>query len=218
MGKVRAFCSWSGGKDCCLALQESLRLGHQVEVLITILENNGIRSSSHGLPVSLLTAQSQRIGLELMAVAREAGDPEHPLYRGARAAVQRGCTHGVFGDIHVEAHREWIEEAAKSCGFQPLFPLWKRPTAELTREFLKSGFRALIVSVKKDVLPEDILGRVLDEGILQALERKGLDPGGENGEYHTFVFDGPLFERAVEFRATDVHEHRGYRILRLLPA
>lgn len=217
MEKRKAFCSWSGGKDCCLALHKALRLGYRVEVLLSLLGENGRVSASHGLPLSLLMAQSQSLGLELMAVARKTDGLKHPLHQGARAAVERGCTHGVFGDIYVEAHRGWIEEAAKSCGFEPFFPLWKRPTAELAREFLQAGFRAIVVSVKKDVLPGDLLGRTLDEELLKELEARGLDPAGENGEYHTFVYDGPLFKSAVEFRTSGIQEDRGYQVLQLIP-
>ncbi|MEJ5186281.1 MAG: diphthine--ammonia ligase [Candidatus Geothermincolales bacterium] len=216
-GQRRSFCSWSGGKDCCMALYEAIRGGYRVELLISLLGENGTTSASHGLPYSLLRAQSAALGLEQLSFPKDYSSSEHPLYVAARDAVARGCYHGIFGDIFVESHREWIEKAAEACGFEPVFPLWRRPTGELARAFIRAGFRAMVVAVRKDVLGGEVLGRILDEDLVQEMEEKGIDPCGENGEYHTFVFDGPIFKNSVPFRVSGIREE-GERLFLQLQA
>jgi len=211
----RSFCSWSGGKDSCLALFEALQQGYRVELLVSMLGENGDTSSSHGIPTSLLKAQAERLGMEQLLFPRGKEDPEHPFLKAARAAVTRGCHHGIFGDIFVESHRQWIQDTARACGFTPVFPLWHRPTGELARAFLRAGFRALVVAARRETPGREILGRELSEDLLEELERKGLDPGGENGEYHTFVFDGPIFREPVPFEIEGIQEERERLLLKL---
>lgn len=216
MDEKRSFCLWSGGKDCCLALHEAILKGYRVELLVTLLEKGGRFTTSHGIPLPLLESQASNLGVELLALPRNGTGGEHPIITASRAAVARGCHYGIFGDIFVEAHRDWILRIAEKCRFLPVFPLWNRSTDQLARNFLRFGFQALVISVKKDVLGGDHLGRVLDEQFLEMLERKGIDPCGENGEYHTFVFDGPIFNKPVPFDVTGVREERGHLRLQLV--
>lgn len=190
---MRFFCCWSGGKDSCLALYRARAQGYIPVALFSFVGEDGLASRSHGLPLEVLHAQSCCLGLGLEVVPLSRDGAAGALETMAERAAKKGCRLGVFGDIFVKEHREWIEEVADRSGFRPLFPLWGGSTSWLVREFLAAGFRALVVSVKKGLPQEGFLGAELDESLISALENMGVDPCGENGEYHTLVYDGPLF-------------------------
>ncbi len=204
--EARVFCCWSGGKDSCLALYRARTRGYVPAMLLSLVDPSRRISRSHGLPEEVLLAQSRCMGLELEVVPLPRGGAEAAFETMAERAAGKGCRTGAFGDIFVEEHRRWIEGVADRSGFQPLFPLWGEDTADLAREFLAAGFRALVVSVRKGLLGAEFLGADLDEPLISALESKGADPCGENGEFHTLVYDGPLFAEPLPFSAGRVVE------------
>lgn len=206
----RVFGCWSGGKDGCLALYRARAWGYMPMRLFSFVDGQGMFSRSHGLTAEVLLAQSRCLGMELEIVPVRGGGAAGALERMALRAAEKGCRLGVFGDIFVEEHRRWIEEVAERSGFRPLFPLWGCNTSQLAREFLAAGFRAVIVSVKKGLPGEEFLGAELDEPLISALERRGVDPCGENGEYHTLVYDGPLFAEPLRFSRGRVLETEGH--------
>ncbi len=187
------FCSWSGGKDACLALCRALRQGGRPRCLFTMLREDGQRSRSHGLPVPLLRQQAAALGIPLVTRCASWDDYE-AVFRAALAEFQQaGIEAGVFGDIDGPPHREWVERVCGSQGLQSCQPLWQGARRALLEEFLNAGFRAILVTIRDGTLDPSLLGRGLDRELMDELDRAGVDLCGENGEYHTLVTAGPLF-------------------------
>jgi uncharacterized protein (TIGR00290 family) len=212
LGK-RFFCSWSGGKDSCFALYHAMRGGGIPARLVTMMTEDGSRNRAHGLPASFLQAQADSLGIPLILRGTCWDDYEKDFLAVIRTLSRHGIDGGVFGDIDLEGHREWVERVCSSVGMQAFEPLWKRDRRGLLDEFLRAGFRATIVSVKEGVLDEGFLGKTLDADVIEALERTGTDISGEDGEYHTAVTDGPIFSKPVPLRPRGILSHGGYRFL-----
>jgi diphthine-ammonia ligase len=209
------FCSWSGGKDSCLALFRALGSGLRPTVLLTMLTETGERSRSHGLPVTLLEEQAERLGMRPVTVCTSWDDYEKNFLDAARRFRREGISAGIFGDIDLEQHREWVERVCAKEGIEALLPLWKHSRDDLLTELLSSGFKAVIVSVKEGVLDRDFLGKSLDATVIGDMKDAGIDASGEEGEYHTFVTDGPIFSKPVEFSRGSIHLRDGYHFLDL---
>lgn len=196
--------NWSGGKDSALALYHALRHPdlHVSDLLTSVNAHYG-RVSMHGVRVALLQAQAERIGLPLTQLALpelpDMAQYEH-LMRATLAPLQaRGIRHAVFGDIYLEDLRRYREQQLAQLGIEAIFPLWQRPNADLLREFFSLGFQAVVVCVNEQYLDASFCGRLLDEDFLRDLP-SGVDSCGENGEYHSFVFDAPYFSRPIAFQ------------------
>ncbi|UCE92452.1 MAG: diphthine--ammonia ligase [Methanobacteriota archaeon] len=211
----KRFCSWSGGKDSCLAFHRSTSAGQRPSVLLTMLTEGGERSRSHGLSVEVLKGQASALGARLVTRATSWDDYEADFVSTVQELRAEGLSSGVFGDIDLEGHREWVTRVCSIMGVKPVLPLWQRDRRELLDEFVSSGFRALIVSVRNDVLNRDFLGRILDDQTVEELETAGVDICGEGGEYHTFVTDGPAFSRPVRVEHIGTESHDGYSFLEL---
>ncbi|MBN2352369.1 MAG: diphthine--ammonia ligase [Spirochaetales bacterium] len=213
---MRAFCSWSGGKDSAFALYEAKKEGIEVAALLTIMAAEpeaGGRSRSHGLSEAVLRRQSECMGLAHEFRSTTWAEYE-AVFSAALADLKgTGVECGVFGDIDVEDHRRWAERVCGKAGLEWREPLWGRDRTKLVWDLLAAGFRAIVVSCDKEKLGEKFLGREIAPGLIRELEARGVDAAGENGEYHTFVFDGPLFARPVEYATGDVREHDGYLFL-----
>lgn len=205
------FCSWSGGKDSCLALYRALGLGMRCAALFTMLTEDGICSRSHGQPARSLQAQAEAMGIPLRTACASWNDYEYVFKQTARAFLNEGIQDGVFGDIDLQEHREWIERVCGDVGVRPHLPLWHNERRAVVRDFLESGFEAVVVAVNTRRLDGRYLGRTLDRALLDELEREGIDLCGQEGEYHTFVYNGPLFRRPVLFDFGPAQEHEGYR-------
>jgi len=204
------FCSWSGGKDSCLALYYALREGGEPRALFTTLAEGGDKTRAHGLPLDLLHLQARALGLPLVTRAISWEGYTTVFVSVVRQLKEQGIEAGVFGDIDLEAHREWVENTCSSAGVIPFLPLWKKPHRELLREFLELGFKATIIAVKGDVLDKSFLGKTLDEELIEGMERFGIDPMGEQGEFHTVVTDGPIFAFPLSLEMGDQVSHKGY--------
>ena len=199
---MKLFSSFSGGKDCMLALHRVLSgKEHQVACLLNMCAEDGLRSLSHGLNRELLERQSQAMNIPM--VFQPTGRANYETkFKEVIAWLKRekGIEGGIFGDIYLEAHRVWIERVCRESGIKPVFPLWGDDTRSLGQEFISQDFKALTVSVRQGVGKEEWLGQLLDTSFFSMLEKlEGIDPCGENGEYHSFVFDGPIFEYPVSF-------------------
>lgn len=197
--------AWSGGKDSALALRAVLADPTlEVEALLTTVTREYDRISVHGVRRSLLHAQVAALGLPLVEMEIPASCDnatyESSLSRalaGVRARNDR-VRRCVFGDLFLEDVRRYREERLATLDMQPIFPLWGRDTGELAREFIDDGFRAIVVCVDTTLLPATFSGREYDAQFLAELPRDA-DPCGENGEFHTFVYDGPLFRERIQF-------------------
>jgi uncharacterized protein (TIGR00290 family) len=198
-GLARTVVLWSGGKDSALALHEAGR--HDIAALLTTVTEGYERISMHGVRVALLERQAAALGLPLEKVAIPPRCPngEYEARMGAALARHRagGVTSVLCGDIFLEEVRRYREERLfAASGLTGAFPLWGRDTRALARRFLDLGFRAVLCCVDTSVLPLEYAGRPYDEALLADLP-PGADPCGENGEFHTFVFEGPGFSRPV---------------------
>jgi len=207
------FCSWSGGKDSCLALYHALQTGGKPERLLTMMAEDGKTSRSHALPRALLEEQARM--LDIPIVFREASwESYEGVFSGAlRGFRADGIEAGVFGDIDIEDHRAWCRRVCGAAGLEALHPLWKRDRRELLDEFIGLGFAATIIVVKADRLGPEWLGRTIDRAAVADLEKAGVDPSGEFGEYHTVVTGGPIFRGRIRLETRDPHLHDGYWFL-----
>lgn len=192
MSRARAAISWSGGKDCCTAL---LRAGDECDVvaMLTMFGEDGERSRSHGLRPDVIAAHADRLGVESLT-ARGSWDAYTDRYVTLLGELaSRDVTHVIFGDIMGDAHRAWNQQVCAHHGLTPVMPLWGQSTADLAREFIARGGDARLVTVRPPLLDESWLGTRLTDDVLTQIERLGVDPCGELGEYHTVVTDCPRF-------------------------
>jgi diphthine-ammonia ligase len=207
------FCSWSGGKDSCLALYHAIRQGGTPRCLFTMMAEDGKTSRSHALPRSLLEEQALRLGIPIRF-----GSASWETYEVVFSDVLKrfqadGVKAGVFGDIDIEDHRAWCRRVCGAAGLEARHPLWKRDRRELLGEFIDLGFTAVIVVVKADRLGPEWLGKAIDRNTVSGLEKAGVDPSGERGEYHTVVTAGPIFRAGIRLATREPHFHDGYWFL-----
>jgi len=207
------FCSWSGGKDSCLALYHALQAGGMPRALLTILTEDGVTSRSHALPKRLIEAQADSLGLNPFFRSASWDAYEAEFIAALHEFKQAGIAVGVFGDIDVDAHREWVQRVCGVAGIVPVHPLWKRDRSGLLEEFIVLGFAARIVVVDERKLSVRFLGKTIEVQTLAEMEEAGCDPSGELGEYHTVVTDGPIFSAQVEIRSAGHRREAGYGFL-----
>lgn len=188
--------SWSGGKDSCLAFWRARQAGADIRLLVTALDEDGARSRSHGVPPALIRAQADALGLPLRFYETTWATYEDKFVQLLRAAHAEGIRGAIFGDIDLEPHREWEEKVCAQAGLAPRLPLWGEPRRRLVDEFLAAGFKAVVVCVNGNYLGPEWCGREFDAAFLAELPA-GVDACGENGEFHTFVYDGPAFRQPV---------------------
>jgi uncharacterized protein (TIGR00290 family) len=194
--KPKAAVSWSGGKDSCLALMRARR-DFDVALLLTMFDEQGARSRSHGQRPEVFRAQAERLDLELVEGRGSWDTYEQGFAEMLREARSRGVTHVIFGDILYNEHRDWAERLSSAAGLEAVEPLFGCSTSDLLQEFLSLPARALIVTARETALDEEWLGRELGASMVPEFARLGVDPCGENGEYHTIVVDCPAFSRPL---------------------
>lgn len=193
-----SLCSFSGGKDSCLALWRAIRQGLDVRTLLVMFEETGERSRSHAIPLALIERQAQALGLDLVVRNASWKTYETVFTEALRELCASGHDAAVFGDIDLQAHRDWEEKVCAAAGIAPCLPLWHGDRHELADEVLASGFRAVVVCTDARYLGDEFCGREYNAQFINDLP-PGVDACGENGEFHTFVYDGPCFRRPVEF-------------------
>ncbi len=208
-------CSWSGGKDSCMALYRATRLGARPACLLTILQEDGKRSRSHGLAKEVLQAQAQSVGIPLVTRAASWDEYESTFIAALKALKAQGVQAGVFGDIDLEDHLLWEETTCAAAGMEAHLPLWKAPRLELLDEFLALGFKATIIATLDDKMGRGYLGRTLDTELIQEFTRIGIDPCGEEGEYHTVATEGPIFAEPLRLTMGETALRSGYWFLDL---
>ena len=213
------YCSWSGGKDSALALHEAIAAGAEPRFLVSMLTEGGERSRSHGLARDLLAAQAAAVGIPIrFGAASWAGYRDEFVRVVGEGVAATGARAGVFGDIDMDEHREWEQEVCAEVGTEAVLPLWHRDRRDVTDELLAAGFEAVIVAVRDGVLSPSLLGRTLDAGAIDEIEAAGADACGENGEFHTFVVDGPIFREAVEIEPGERSLRDGVWFVDLVPS
>ena len=199
----KTYFNWSTGKDSALALYHLLQnKSYIVEELVTTVNSHYNRVSMHGLRNELLIAQTNALGIKSSRIEL----PEMPsmaLYEDkmnqtVSALKANGFTHTAFGDIFLEDLRTYRQTQLSKKGITAIFPIWKRDTKALLKEFLDLGFKTIVVCANSKYFGKDFVGTVIDENFISSLP-EGVDPCGENGEFHTFCFDGPIFKTPITF-------------------
>jgi diphthine-ammonia ligase len=210
----RFFCSWSGGKDAYLALQRAMQRAGVPAALVCMLHEDGRVSRGHGLPLALLGEQAAALGIPLVMRATTWDGYEATFISLLHELRAQGVEAGVFGDIDLQAHRDWVEGVCAVAGLGCHLPLWQEPRRRLLAEFLAGGSRATIVAVDSSKLAAEFLGLELDDAVIARLEAAGADACGEEGEYHTMVTRAPLFSRPVPLIWDGSEERDGHYVLR----
>lgn len=205
---IKSYFNWSGGKDSALALWRVMKEREfQVEYLLTSMNSIHDRVSMHGVRRELLQAQATCLGIPLITIEL----PEQPgmneyedaMSNKVRWLKEQGVTHAIFGDIFLEDLRRYREEKLSAAGIECVFPIWKRNTRELLHQFIAESFKAIIVCVNQEYLGKSFCGQAIDKSFCRNLPAT-VDPCGENGEYHTFVYDGPIFNQPLSLVKGDI--------------
>lgn len=199
----KAYLNWSSGKDAALALfkiQQSKV--YNIDKLVTTVNQSFDRVSMHGLRTELLEEQAKALGLPLQTILLSK-DVSMEIYSSKMKIamedlINKGYAYGVFGDVFLKDLRAYREDKLKEVGIKGVFPLWGKNTRILLEEFLAHGFKAITVCVNAKLLDSSFCGRIIDKEFIADLP-DGVDPCGENGEFHTFVYDGPNFKKPVDF-------------------
>lgn len=200
--------TWSGGKDSAMALYELQRTqSYEVSALLTTITEDYERISMHGVRRVLLERQADSLGfsLEEVFISKNASNEEYESKMREALIKYRaaGVSCAVFGDIFLEDLRKYREDRLSKVDMKGIFPIWKRDTAELAHTFMDLGFKAVVTCVDSKVLDKKFAGRVFDRQFLSELPST-VDPCGENGEFHSFVYDGPIFRERIAFTVGDI--------------
>lgn len=219
--KTDLLLSWSGGKDSCMALHALLQNpDYRVRALLTTVTEDFDRISMHGVRRSLLRQQAASLGLPLreVMISRGAGNAEYEARMADALADYRrqGIVTCAFGDLFLEDIRAYRDRQLSAHGMRGIYPLWGRDTAALIRNFIAQGFKTAVVCVDPAKLSPSFVGRVIDADFLAELPQ-GVDPCGENGEFHTFVFEGPIFKSPIGFSFGETVCRDGFWFCDLVP-
>ena len=190
--------SWSGGKDSCFACWKALSQGLKVRHLLNFINTDSTRAMSHGLDRKLIALQAQAMGLPILQQevtweTYEAG------FKSALGELKlKGITGLITGDIYLQEHKDWIDRVCGESGVKAVLPLWGMDSSRLLADFIEAGFKAIVVSVKAEFFGKEWLGRHVDSKLTSELNRLNIDVCGEAGEFHTFVYDGPIFKKPIK--------------------
>ena len=188
--------------------------------LLTTITEGYDRVSMHGVPRVLAEQQAESLGIPLhkVFIPRECSNEKYQTIMGTtlRKFKEEGISNAIFGDIFLEWVKEYREKNLSQLGITPVFPIWGRDTAELAQSFIDLGFKAVITCVDTKILDQKFLGRIIDATFLTQLPPK-VDPSGENGEFHSFVFDGPIFKDSIGYKLGEQVSKNSYRFCDLVP-
>lgn len=218
----KAWIAWSSGKDSAWALHTVRERGDfQIVALLTTVNRTHGRVAMHAVRESLLEAQAAATGLPVVKVPIPSPCPnqtyEQAMDKAMARARDEGVRHVVFGDLFLEDVRAYRERQLSACGMKPAFPLWGKPTRRLAEEMLAAGLFAHLTCVDPRKLDRSFAGRRFDATLLAALP-EGVDPCGENGEFHTFANQGPMFCRSIPVTVGEIVERDSFVFADLLPA
>ena len=205
--------SYSGGKDSALALYRMLSEKNTPVALLTTINMEQKRSWFHGLQKELLEAVSKSVGIPLITCECLPDDYEKSFEEGLLKAKGLGATACVFGDIDISGHRQWNEARCMNTDMKCILPLWNENREELVVELIELGFKALIKTIQCDMLNESFLGKTLSISLLEQIKLTGSDVCGENGEYHTFVYDGPIFQAQIPIVAKGIIDFNTHKAI-----
>lgn len=199
MTKEKFIMSFSGGKDSILALYRMIKKGYEPIALLTTVKKNQEKSWTHVLGKVFLHRISKSLDIPLLLVECDVNEYERKFEEALIKAKDMGATMCVFGDIDIELHKKWDVDRCKNAGIKAELPLWQQNREDLVYEFIDSGFTTIINKVNLKYMGIEFLGKELNREIIDDIKSTGSDACGENGEYHTFVVDGPLFKNRIDF-------------------
>ncbi|MBN3039415.1 MAG: diphthine--ammonia ligase [Candidatus Omnitrophica bacterium] len=204
--------SWSGGKDSCLACYKALGQGRKIQYLLNFISKEYRRCCFHGIEAKLLKLQAELTGISLVQKAVGPGMQEYEaeFKKAVSELKNKGFGAMVFGDVYLEEHNSWVERVSKELHIQPIQPLWGIAPDKVVEDFIASGFKAIVVSCNAEKLGKEFIGREVDRDLLEELKQKDICPCGENGEFHTFVLQGPLFKGKIEITKSRVVLKEGF--------
>lgn len=205
--------SYSGGKDSTLAIYRAIKMGMIPVELITTYNVDKNKSWFHGIPQPLLNRISSEIQIPVSIIETTGEKYQENFEAKLKSARELGAEVCVFGDIDLEEHLEWCTNRCKTAGIEAFFPLWKEERKKLVYEFIDAGFKTVITIVDNDRMPEKFVGKILTKETADEIEKSGADICGENGEYHTFTFDGPLFKSPVTYSVGEKVHQNNYIIV-----
>ncbi|MFK2826087.1 diphthine--ammonia ligase [Bacillus sp. B190/17] len=198
----RVVLSWSGGKDSCMALTKLVHAGHEVVSLLTTVPKESDRTFAHGEKIEMIEQQSKSLAIPVHFVHCPLEQYTETFIKDLiQLKEQLSLDSVAFGDIYLDGHREWGENVAAAAGLEAIFPLWRRQEESLAllTSFVQSGYKAAVIRIRQDIFDDSWLGKELDHDFLASIQEHPVCPLGENGEYHTFVYDGPLFQSSIPF-------------------
>lgn len=196
--------SYSCGKDSTLALHRMISAGNECVALIIVINKDQGRSFFHGISTDLLRKYEKSLGLPVIECPSVGEDYHLAIEEGFRKAREMGAEAIVFGDIDIQGNREWSEERCRNVGIDSIFPLWHADRKQNVMDVIGSGYRCIIKTINNTLLPEELLGKAIDEDVVKVMEEAGIDICGENGEYHTFTADGPVFLSPLEYETGEI--------------
>lgn len=196
---MRVIASWSGGKDSCLACYKAKLEGYEVSYLVNFISKEFKRVCFHGIEDRLLKLQAQVIGIPIAQKETTPDGYEREFKEVVRSLLPDGIEGMVFGDIYLQEHKDWVERVCGVLGIKAIEPLWGQKPEDILLDFIGYGFKALVVGANGSLMDKEWIGRQIDKKFLKDLKEKGdVDLCGENGEFHTFVTDGPLFRKRIK--------------------
>lgn len=204
---MKAFCSWSGGKDCCLALNRALERGYNVTHLISMFDESGERSRSHAISKELMQEQADSLGIELFIVRSSWQEYQTKYIESIKTLQTFGCEYGIFGNIDEEDYDGWLENMRNLTGIKTIIPLYNETRAGLIKEFFDKGFKSIVVCINGHYLPQNYCGKEYNHQFIDELP-DNVDKCGENGEFHTFTFAGKCFKKKLDLRVKEIYHYK----------
>ncbi|MCG2722533.1 MAG: diphthine--ammonia ligase [Thermodesulfovibrionales bacterium] len=206
--------SWSGGKDSCFACYKAWQAGYKIASLVNFISREYKRVCFHGTDSKLVQIQSELAGIPLYQKETTPDNYENEFKDAVKSLGHYGIEGMIFGDIYLDEHKRWVERVCNELNIIAIEPLWERNTEELMQDFIRSGFRAVVVSGQVKFIDKEWIGRWVDENFMEYLKTKpDVDICGERGEYHTFVLGGPLFKGSIKITEKEVINRNGYWFL-----
>jgi len=212
MGK-KFVASYSGGKDSALAIHKAIDEGHELIALITTYDEDAGRSWSHGMPKEILERVGEALGVPAWSIETTMSAYAQDFTAALKRAKEFGAQGCVFGDTDIEGHLHWGEERCQEAGIEAIFPLWGKDRKDVVYDMINQGFIATINVIDTKQLSDRFLGKILTKEVVDEIAATGADICGENGEYHTFASDGPIFKHPVDFSLGDQMMRDDYAIL-----
>jgi len=203
---MKLISSWSGGKDSCLALFKAIQKGYEISILLNFISEEYKRCCFHGVSSELMNIQAEAIQIPIVQKSVPAGmeEYENQFKLAVNELKEKRKIQGmVFGDVYLEEHKSWVDRVCNDLGIIPIEPLWNLPAEKVVKEFIDIGFKAIVISAKADLFEEDFLGREINYDLISEIKKKNICCCGENGEFHTFVYDGPIFKKKIIINETE---------------